>query len=226
MSILVCFALKEETAPFHAVAARHPGVITLIVGIGRQNAEKSVRGFLPSVSPQLVLTCGFAGGLNPDLKIGDVVFEIPEATLTPALSHPMGEGGRRTGEGLFARLVAAGAKPAKFHCADRIATTVAEKKTLREQTGADVVEMESAAIHAVCAEKQIPCVTVRVISDTAGEDLPLDFNALAKPDKSLDFGKLAWAIAKSPGKIGALMALQKKTSFAARQLAAVLEKLV
>jgi hypothetical protein len=47
MSVLVCFALKEEAAPFHKIAARHPGVITLIVGIGRENAEKSVRSFLP-----------------------------------------------------------------------------------------------------------------------------------------------------------------------------------
>jgi hypothetical protein len=38
----------------------------------------------------------------------------------------------------------------------------------------------------------------------------------------LDFGKLLLAIVQSPGKIGALMALQKKTSFAAHQLAAVL----
>ena len=207
MSILVCFALKEEAAPFHPVAAQHPGVFTLIVGIGAQNAEKSVRNFLPGFTPKLVLTCGFAGGLNPDLKIGDVAFETAD-------------------ENLCAKLLAAGAKPAKFFCADRIATTVAEKKVLRERSGADVVEMESAAIQAVCAERGIPCATVRVISDTADEDLPLDFNALAKPDKSLDFGKLAWAIIKSPGKIGALMRLQKKTSFAAGRLADVLSKVV
>lgn len=207
-SILVCFALKEEAAPFHAVAARHPGVITLIVGIGRENAERSVRKFLAQQAPGLVLTCGFAGGLNPDLKIGDVVFEIQNSKLE------------------FQNLPASGARPVKFYCADRIATTVAEKKALREQTGADAVEMESAAIHAVCAEKNISCVTLRVISDTAGEDLPLDFNALARPDKSLDFGKLVLAIAKSPGKIAKLMALQKKTSFAAKRLAAVLDKVI
>ena len=86
--------------------------------------------------------------------------------------------------------------------------------------------MESAAIHGVCAEHGIPCATLRVISDTANEDLPLDFNALAKPDKNLDMGKLFLAIAKSPGKIGALMELQKKTKFAAERLAAVLEKIV
>jgi len=209
---VVCFALKEEAAPFHKMAAGRPGVFTLIVGIGRANAGKSVRRFLSSVSPQLVFTCGFAGGLNPELKLGDVIFE---SGMQKAESGNLEE-----------RLLAAGAKPAKIFCADRIAITVAEKKALRAETGADVVEMESAAIHAVCAEKNIPCVTVRVISDTAHEDLPLDFNALAKPDRSIDFGKLAWAIAKSPGQIGALMKLQKKTSFAARQLAAVLEKII
>ena len=221
--MLICFALKEEAAPFHKVAAHRPGVFTLIVGIGRQNAEKSMRSFLATSSPELVLTCGFAGGLNPDLKLGDVVFEMP---LTPSLSPSDGERVAKPGEGLSAKLLASGAKPAKIFCADRIATTVAEKKALHYQTSADAVEMESAAIHAVCAERGIPCATVRVISDTAHEDLPLDFNALAKPDKSIDFKKLFFAIAKSPGKIGTLLALQKKTTFAAGRLAVVLEKII
>jgi uridine phosphorylase len=205
------------------------GASILITGIGRRNAEKSLREFLNSCrsrgnetqvkniletphvvsyDPNLVLTCGFAGGLNLDLKPGDVVFEL--STLNSQLSTC---------------LLAAGAKPAKFFCADRIATTVAEKKKLRAETGADAVEMESGAIQAVCRERGIPCATVRVISDTANEDLPLDFNALAKPDMSLDYGKLAWAIASSPGKISALLKLQKQTRFAAQRLADVLSKL-
>jgi adenosylhomocysteine nucleosidase len=157
----------------------------------------------------LVLTCGFAGALNQDLKLGDVIFEL--STLNSQLSTC---------------LLAAGAKPAKFFCADRIATTVAEKKKLRAETGADAVEMESGAIQAVCRERGIPCATLRVISDTAGEDLPLDFNALAKPDMNLDYGKLAWAIARSPGKIGALLKLQNQTRLAAEKLAVILGKII
>ena len=219
MTTLVCFALKEEAAPFRKIAAAKSGVSICIVGIGRENAEKSIREILLKNSPELVLTCGFAGGLDPDLKLGEVVFEIGNR------KSEIGNSSEPPHVGFYKKLTDGGAKPATFFCADRIATTVAEKKKLRAETGADVVEMESAAIHAVCRERGIPCATVRVISDTAGEDLPLDFNALSKPDKSLDFGKLFLAIARSPGKIGALMALQKKTSFAAQQLAAVLDQL-
>ena len=204
---LVCFAVKEEAPAFRKLAGPKSGVATLVTGMGRRNAEAAVRRFLASQSAELVLTCGFAGGLHPDLAPGAVVYET-------------------TDEELAASLAQAGAKPAKIFSADRVAVTVADKQALRKATGADAVEMESAAIQAVCRELKIPCATVRVISDAAGEDLPLDFNQLYRPDMTLDTGKLAWTIAKSPWNIPGLMRLQKRCQFAAEQLAAVLIKVL
>lgn len=203
---LVCFALPDEARFFKRTSAAARGQI-LIHGIGRQNAERAIRTTLVKSKPALVLTCGFAGGLEPKLAHGEVVFTTEDSKIR-------------------GRLLAAGARAGKIFCADRIAVTAVEKWALWQQTGADAVEMESGVIQAVCREQGVPCATVRVISDIAGEDLPLDFNALVKPDQSLDFGKLALAIAGSPGKIPALLRLQKQTSAAARKLAEVLEKLV
>lgn len=204
---LVCFALKEEAAPFRKLMAGRADVSILLTGIGRKNAERSVREFLQNYSPRQVFTCGFTGGLDPKLQIGDVIFATTDAVLADALSR-------------------SGASRATFTCVERIATTAFEKQMLRADTQADAVEMESAVIHMVCQEGGIPCVTVRAISDTATEDLPLDFNQLSNPDQSLNFGKLAFAVAKSPGKIPALLQLQKNTSRAAQRLAGTLSEVI
>ncbi len=205
--VLVCFALKEEAIPFRKLAAGRADVHILISGIGTKNAEATVSAFLNNCRPRSVLTCGFAGGLNPQLVTGDAVFATEDT-------------------GLREKMVHAGARPAKFVCSSRIAVTVKEKSELRRTSGADAVEMESEAIHAICRAKGIPCATVRVISDTANEDLPLDFNRLAKADANLHYGKLAVAIAKSPGKISGLLRLQKNCRLAADRLAAVLAEVI
>lgn len=205
--MFVCFALREEASAFRKIAAGKAGVSILITGIGRRNAERMVGEFLKSGSPQFVLTCGFAGGLNPELASGTVVFATDAAQLQE-------------------KLLAAGAAPARLHCVSQIATTVAEKQELRRTTGADAVEMESEVIHGLCRQRGIPCATVRVISDTAHEDLPLDFNRFAKPDLSLHYGKLLLAVARSPAKIPALVRLQRNCNFAARRLAETLAKVI
>jgi len=205
---LICFAVKEEAAPFLKRVKNHPAVSVLITGMGRKNSERAMLQSLPQTLPELVLTCGFAGALNPRLQIGDVLFDAdPESHLTPTLQ-------------------AIGAAPAKFHCAARVATTVAEKTALRKSTGADVVDMESEFIRQICREKKIPGATLRVISDSALDDLPLDFNELMTGNDTLSFAKLSLALMKSPGKIPQLMQLQKNTRFAAQKLAGVLEKLL
>ncbi len=200
--ILVCFAVKEEAAPFrHKLPA---GVETLVTGMGAAAAERAVKTKLAEHAWSLVLTCGFAGGLNPALRPETVVFEADA-------DFPLRQA-----------LLDTGAVPARFHCADRVAVTAAEKTALRTSTGADVVEMESAIIRRLCRERGLSSATVRVISDAAYEELPLDFNALLHADGTLHGGKLARAILRRPWKIPALIALGSRTQSAAARLAAML----
>src|SRR5438552_2433715 len=222
-SLLVTFAVKEESRPFQNLTGPRSDLRVLLTGIGKRNAEKTVRHALAEQSPKLVLTCGFAGGLNPDLTTGTVVFSVDEervGTVNPA-PPPPGEGSRLSdargqfpswegsGVGLEAQkfvtkpdrlasvLLATGAHPARFHCVERVVTTATEKRALRQQTGADAVEMESGVIRLLCLEREIPSATVRVISDAAREELPLDFNLLMDGRQNLNYGKLALALLKS-----------------------------
>jgi nucleoside phosphorylase len=200
---LVCFAVPQE-AKFFAARGRP----TLITGIGRGNAERAISSALRNKRPGLVLSCGFAGGLHPAWPCGTVMFSVDEEA------------------GLGTALQQVGARPARFHCAERVAITAAEKRALRAATGADAVEMESEVIRALCRRQQILSATIRVISDAAHEDLPLDFNALMTAEQKLSYGKLAWALVKSPGKIPALLRLQHQTEQAARNLAGTLAQII
>jgi adenosylhomocysteine nucleosidase len=200
--VLVCFAVKEEAAPFRRALPYN--VIILVTGMGAAAAERALKARLSERDWSLVLTCGFAGGLNPALTHGAVLLDADEEfPLRPAL-------------------LKAGAVAARFHCAERVAVTAYEKATLRERTGADAVEMESGIIRGLCAERGIPSATVRVLSDTAQEDLPVDFNTLLKPNGKLSLRRLAGAVLRRPRRIPALMALGRHSQSGARRLAAVL----
>lgn len=204
-STLVCFAVKEEAACFKRLMTDvSAGVRVLITGMGQKNAEQSVKAALATNPTKLVISSGFAGGLRPDLATGVVLFAADEKT------------------GLEPPLIAAGAQPGRFHCATQVATTAEQKSRLREMTGADAVEMESQAICRLCAQHGVPAITVRVILDVAGQDLPLDFNQILTPGQRIDAMKLAGVLLRSPGKIPALLKLRAQTQSAAEQLAQVL----
>jgi adenosylhomocysteine nucleosidase len=202
---LVCFAVKEE-AKYFVPSMLPGGADTLITGMGQKNTADSIRKALAKNRPGLVVTAGFAGGLNPKLSFGTVVFEADSET------------------GLANRLQASGAVPVRFHCAERVAVTAAEKAGLWQSTKADAVEMESSVIRTICREQGIPSATVRVISDAANEDLPLDFNALMTADDRINYARLAWTVALSPWKIRSLIRFQNRTMTAARKLAGTLHQ--
>lgn len=205
---LVLFAVPQEARPFRKFVIGRPEVRVRVTGIGARRAEAAVREELLRSLPDRVLTCGFAGGLNPVLQCGALVGQWDETWAEPD------------------RLTAAGFTPGRFLCVERIVSTAREKGRLREQTGADAVEMESGFIIRVCREHGVPAATLRVISDAADEDLPLDFNALGGPDADLRYSRLALALARSPGKIADLVRFRRRVTTAATTLAAALGRVI
>ncbi len=202
--VLVCFAVKEEANPFRKALGSSTQVRVLVTGMGERNTRIAFEHAISTSKPDLVLTCGFAGGLRPGLPAGTVLYQC-------------------AGEPEIAtRLEQAGAKLGKFTFSAAVATTVAEKRTLWDNSKADAVEMESHVIQSICKDKNIPCATVRVILDSAEEDLPLNFNELMTSDQKLSFPKLVFTVLRSPGKIGALLKLQKQSRAAATELSVVL----
>ena len=193
--ILVCFAVSQEAAPFEPL----PGVSVLVTGMGAANVHRLLPPVLDRERPDAVFTCGFAGALDPALPIGSVLGETHDAQLTLLLEE-------------------ADVPLRRFHCADHVAVTAHEKKKLQVESGCDAVEMESGFIHDLCRQRTLPCATVRAVSDTANDDLPLDFNQLVDEQQRLSALRLAGAILRRPWVIPGLMRLGRHSGLAARNL--------
>lgn len=210
--ILVVFALPEEAAPFKRHLKEPPfagnKLQCLVGGMGANRTRNKVLPEIERLGPKLVITCGFAGGLAPELSTGQLVF-----SASP-------------GDPASASLLQSGARPARFHLANQVASTVESKRALRSSTGADVVEMESGIIQQFCEARKIRCLILRVISDPADESFPLDFSKLVRPDATLDPLKLALAIARNPGCIPSLLGLKKRLDASAKKLAEALMQLL
>jgi nucleoside phosphorylase len=201
---LVCFAVKEEAKYF----APPPNVRVLVTGIGRNNAYYKLDAYLAKETPASVLTCGFTGGLNPKFKLGDILYDVDE------------------GSPWEKALLASTGTLARFHFDKRIACTANEKNKLWHATGKDAIEMESETIRQACLNRKIPSATIRVISDSAHDDLPLDFNLIFKPDYRLDFTKLTARLLLKPQLMLKLLHFQGETITAAKSLGAFLETLL
>jgi adenosylhomocysteine nucleosidase len=232
VDLLVCFAVKEEAKFFlphrmrpawrkkpskprakaKSAIPRPMNQVDIcqvwMTGIGRANAARSIRQAIALVQPERVISAGFAGGLNPALKFGAIVYEQDfDAGFAPELED-------------------LGAVPARFYCHRRVAITAQEKRQLWQSSGADAVEMESSVIRTICREHHIPSATIRVISDDASQDLPLDFNALMTSEDRINYLKLIWAVLSRPSRIPKLVEFQRHTVVAARRLGSVLEELL
>jgi adenosylhomocysteine/aminodeoxyfutalosine nucleosidase len=150
-----------------------------------------------------LLFSGVAGGINPELNIGDLIVanKLTQHDLDiTAFGHPPGY---VPGGGVFVKtdeklknIALEVAKENNIKLIDGIIATgdqfVAneERKNFILNTfNADALEMEGASVAIVCDALNIPCLILRAISDTADMDAEFNFEEFLENSakKSADF---------------------------------------
>jgi len=164
--ILVAFALPFEGALLEKMIAKRLGSFradlrVIYLGMGPDAARASMTKALESHSETRAVICaGFAGALQPKWRPGDVA--IASNRTDPALLESIASMNRTIGVPL-AELLSVAAP----------VSTAEAKARLGQESGADLVDMETAAACGVCIEHRIPVLALRAVSDDIRTDLPL-----------------------------------------------------
>ncbi len=198
-----------RTRASYACRARIGGRPWLLVadGPGPARATAAARVALELGPAGSLLSTGFCGGLDPDLKVGDV-FVADEV---------IGEGDRHWAA-LAVRQEGGSTPSGRLLSRDRVVITADEKLSLYRSMGARAVEMEAAAVAQVAHDEGLPFYCVRVVSDSACDTLPLDFNLYRAPSGRFSRGRILGAALARPWSIRGLLRLNTDSLRATRSL--------
>jgi adenosylhomocysteine nucleosidase len=217
------FERRVEIDGVSCFTGRHAGRAYWLVstGIGPEAADTAAGAVLSRQRAALVISAGFAGALMPSAAIGDVI------VATSVVSGRLDGTWNQAGSPIVCEDAVLGAvqtatsdmRVAVWSGPVLSLTTVicraVEKQHLNRLTGAVAVDMESAAIGKVAHSQGVPFAVVRTVSDVAGEDLPLDFNAFLKP---WGWMRGIGAMITTPSSITGLNRLRRQSLLAARRL--------
>jgi adenosylhomocysteine nucleosidase len=171
-------------------------VIAAECGIGKVNAAITTGLLLGHFGCDSIAFSGVAGGLNPDLSVGDIIIadeliqhdygaivngemisSIPGSF--PALADTDDDVSYTMPSALRSAIeheVGSYTKFGRVITGDTYLACENTRKMFHKQFQADAIEMEGAAIAQVCCSWHVPFVIVRVLSDLAGADSHIQFD--------------------------------------------------
>jgi len=179
--IVVTFALPAESSAFirslknvKRVGAvvrgelkhRTSNICVLHTGVGAVKCEERLGNFLRDQTPELLIASGFCGGTKDELHPADLVIADNASDLSKK-----------------ARAILPHAVIGKIHSADRILDPAVDRYEIGRQHGAIAIDMETETIVRLCAEKAIPVLALRVISDSPAAPFPMPPSVLFNIEK-------------------------------------------
>ena len=189
-----------------------------VIGTGPERAAEVARTFIEAHRPERVVLAGFAGGLQPSLKRLDIVMiegeEVKLILFGAAKEEP-------------APLPQGSFGPAgPIVTVEKVVHAAEEKRQLGRQTGALLVDMESAAVRQACDELAVPFSNMRIVIDPMDEELSSEIQHLTnQPSLIGRIGAAIGAIWRRPSSFKEMLRLRGNAIEASDRLAQVLCKI-
>lgn len=236
MTIALVAALRAETQPVQrALGAREVSgwrhgrlfhldgnrVLIAQAGMGRERVQAALAALLAYYRVTALVSYGYGGALSPRIHAGDLV--LVEA-ICAAGTEPAAPTLNVDGELLALAQGALDGAPGLIVWRGQAVTTEAAvfaaeaKQALGQRHGALVVDMESLWVARLAAERRIPFLGVRAISDDADCDMP-SLEGAIDANGEISWPGLAGQIVRQPREALGLPRLARDSQRASQALA-------
>ena len=191
-------------------------IVLVRSGVGRQRAEDTTFQVIDHFKPRCLISIGYAGAVQPELNVGDLVIAdtiieekengeySPDSDwLNRTKNIPCPDGVKVVRGGLLT--------------VDNVIHDPISKQELGKRYSVQAVEMETSAIAKVAEEKNVPLLSLRVISDRLDQEL-LDSSSFLGSDGEISTLKAGWYALTHPGCIKSALSLRNQTQIATQTL--------
>ncbi len=243
MRVLVTFAVDAEFAPwrkrhvFHRIdfeglrlwrtIAGDNEITVLLTGIGEQAATQAMGLMLRMADEDkyfgICISSGLAGALQQHLVPGDII--APRMVRADFRHADLKSDSLAVDEQLHRLALSEGAKATDcLFTSDRVLLTAKQKQECSVK--AQSVDMESFEIVKEACAWGARSVVLRAISDSANEDLPVNFNLTLTKTSQISHSKVILQLLKNPAVLPSLLRFGRQSRKAAEGLAIYLDSYI
>jgi len=214
---------SESRTGMHLFFTRLNSLDVLIAqtGVGPKKAGAAANRLLKDHAPQVVLSIGAAGAVDPSLHVGDIV--IADTIMHYAGGHF--ETAAPQSETIAGQLSNAGLPVFRGGCftVGTFIHTAREKRLIFENTGARVIDMESASLAKRFCPAGVVFLDIRIVSDTAREDA-FNIEAYYAGKKKAGWMGTGAYFMRQPGELLRALRLKRNVRLVSSRIADIIER--
>ena len=183
-------------------------------GVGRKTCEIRIEDFFREMQPAMVISAGFAGGMNEDYQVGDLFLaeNFSDSQLLSIAQRVLHDRKMHTG---------------KLFTSSSIVDSAKERNEIAQAHGADAVDMETEVIAQACVAHAVPMLALRALSDTTEEPFPAPPSVLFDLERQkINLGRLVPHLIARPASIARMFHFARQVKRARENLTSALTRLL